>query len=571
MLRNFFQFPYLHIWKIHDILLQMDSKKIISTNTFVIDSDSLEKTESRMIGFMICDDGTFYLHTTPPKASDTGTYVLIERKGDTISISQDTCGSFGLFLYKDGDRFLLSNSFYAIAEKIPEKLSLNKEHLLSFLYAKESSADDGETLAREISRIASDTSISITISTKEIHFFQKKSTCFSRSLQTKADFDLLDAWYFKWVRFYRSLAEKHLPLFADITGGLDTRVILSMLINAGIDITSTVPMANHTFVNLPKDADDMRIAKTISAKLHFPLNANVIHLEKTARQNSEDIFNITRSFPLEQSIYCKMSNVYYQTPTFAAKGLGSILKGSVSSWGKAWTGMQDVYTEYDTIADTFLDKQPSLSEKERDACKKSAHSKIRKQAKKILAGLSLDDEHSATYFYKRIWLEGRDAKKTLCNYLINFFIVTPFTDSLIQSFDYNPYGDDPLYLATQILSRYCPQLLEFEIENRSFSPKSIERAQALNQKYPPAMPAFDKIYGSEQTVYTEECEWEDLSAMLKAKLTDKDFTSRIDSLIGSELREAIIAESPAELHFKRPFRPYILLAAYEFLRLTDGV
>lgn len=547
----------------------MNSDEILKENAFLIDSNSLENTESRLIGFMIGDDGTFYQHTLPPQHSDTGVFVLIERKDDTISIRQDGGATFGLFFYQDNERFLLSNSFYTLAEKIPEKLSFNKEHIQSFLYSKEYTADISGTLAKEITRISPDVFITIKISTKEIHFHTITRKLFSRSLCTKEDFDLLDTWYFKWVNFYRSLVEGHQPLYTDLTGGLDTRIIISMLINAGIDLTSSIPIANHTSVNLPKDADDMRIAKLISETLHFPLNSNVIQVEKTGKVSPEDIFRRIRQFPLGQSIYCKMYNTSYEKPVFAAKGLGSFIKGSVASNGKAWKGMQEVYAEYDRVADSFLDKEYSLSEEERKAKKEAAHSRIRKEAEKILSGQSYDDEHSATYFYKSVWLDGRDQKKMLCSYLINFYIVTPFTDPLIHSFDYNPYGDDPLYLPTLILSRYAPQLLEFEIENRAFSPQSLERARKLNQQFPLSMPVYEKIYGSNQTVYAEECDWEDLSDMLCKKLTDRDFLRSVDSIIGKDLREAVIAEFKPELHFKRPFRPYILLALYELTRIME--
>lgn len=61
-------------------------------------------------------------------------------------------------------------------------------------------------------------------------FRKEKTDFFKRKLASKEDFDVLDSWYFKWTRFYRALAENRYPLLADLSGGLDTRIILFVLI-----------------------------------------------------------------------------------------------------------------------------------------------------------------------------------------------------------------------------------------------------------------------------------------------------------------------------------------------------
>ena len=541
--------------------------KSAKEQTFLISSAALENVASRMIGFMIDDDGSLFVNEVPPRHADTGVYALIERNGDKISISQDYCGSFGLFLYKDEEGFLLSNSFYAIAEGIPEKLSLNKAYLASFMYAKDSPADYTGTLANEITRIESDTIVEICIPTKEISFRKKSMPYFTRTLRTQEDFAILDKWYCKWVSFYRSLAEQKKPFYADISGGLDTRIILSMLINANLDLHSSVRMTTHATVNIPKDAEDMRISKIISDTLHFPLNSGLIHLQKAGNLRPEEAYQFIRQFSIERSFYSKFIELRYQTPIFSAKGLGSIIKGSVGSSGKAWNGMQEVFSEYDTTADTLLDRQPFPSEDEREKHKTHCHEIVRKHAEKLLSGAPYDGQYAATYFYKRVWIEERDVKKILINFLNNRIEASPFIDPLINTFDYNPYGDDPLFLATLILSRYAPQLLAFEIEHRAFSPDSIERAAELNRQFPPHLPAYDKISGTEHTVLTDSCESEEMTAHLRSILTSRDFKELVDSAIGKEARETILSAVPVEKHLKLPFRSYSLIALYEFLKL----
>ncbi len=537
-------------------------------HSFLISSDSLESVKSRMIGFMICEDGSFFVNEFPSGHSRTGCFVLIERDGDKIRISQDFCGSFGLFLYQDEHGFLLSNSFFTLAEKIPEKLSLNKDYMHSFLYAREAPLSLSGTLANEILRLTSEISVEITISSKSLSFRKEKTDFFKRKLASKEDFDVLDSWYFKWTRFYRALAENRYPLLADLSGGLDTRIILSMLINARLDLNSCVSMRSHMAVNITKDAEDMRISKIIADSLHFNLNSQSVKIERKGNIVPEEAFALMRQFPMEQTFYCKMSEIRYHTPIFAAKGLGSIIKGSVGLSGRDWSGMEEALSEYDSVSDKLTDKLASLSESERESFKAFSHEQTRRYARDIVSEMQLDDHHTATYFYKKALIEGRDAKKILCSFFYNQFVVSPFMDPLITEFDYNPYGDDRLYLPTLILSRYAPQLLEFEVEHRSFSKHTLERVEKFNNEYPVSLPKFEKLdEKAPAVVFSDECTDDDGTDLFKGLYASKDFSDTLDPLVGKELRMAICDEFPPEMHHKRPYRPFALIALYEFLKL----
>ena len=539
----------------------------MTDHSFLISSDELDRVETRMIGMMITDDGKLWMDKMPPQRDGTGYYVLIEREEGRIRITQDPFGSFGLFLYREEDRFLLSNSFFLLAEKAANRLSLHREYLMTLICARECPVGHNATLAREIVRLSSDRYVEIDLASKCLSVFRTPRTLFGRKPETDGDFALLDKWYFKWVRFFRTLAEKQSPFFADLSGGLDTRIILSMLLNGDIDLNTAVRMTTHDSVNIPKDAEDMRIAGTIAKELSIRMNTDLIRTEKTGRISPEETYRTSRQFTMGQTNYCRLHSICYHEPVFFAKGLGSTVKGSVAEHGKAWSGMEEALAEWDAQADRLLNELPETEEREK--IRKTVKAAIRRDAGVLMADVQGDDGHRASVFYQKVLMEGRDAKKVLDSSLRNTVIVSPFMDPMINQFDYNPYGDDPLYLATLILSRYRPELLRFEIEHRTFVPESVRRAEELNRKYPVLMPDFGRISGRVRTVRADSCKYEEITEYLERLYASEDFIRRIDRVIGSEMRRAVLAETPANLHQKRPYRPYALMALYEFLK-SDG-
>ena len=534
---------------------------------FLISSDDLETVETRMIGMMITDDGKIWMDEMPPQRNGTGCYVLIERAKGIIRITQDHCGSFGLFLFRDESGFLLSNSFFLLAETAADKLSLNREYLMTLICTRECPVGHNATLAREIVRLSSDEFVEIDPVSKRLSVIRKPRVLFGRKPETDEDFALLDKWYFKWVRFFRTLAEKRAPFFADLSGGLDTRIILSMLLNGEIDLNTAVRMTTHDYVNIPKDAEDMRIAGIIAKELGIHMNTDLVRTQKVGWISPQETYRVSRQFTMGQTNYCRLHSTFYREPVFFAKGLGSTIKGSVAEDGKAWPGMEEALAEWYAGADTLLDMLPETEK--REEIRTTVKEAIRHGADTLMAGVQGDSDHRASVFYQKVLMEGRDAKKILDSTLRNTVIVSPFMDPMINQFDYNPYGDDPLYLATMILSRYRPELLQFEIEHRMFMPASIRRAEELNRKHPVRKPAFGRISGGIRFVGADCCAYEEVTKYLEQMYASEDFFRRIDRVIGSDMRRAVLNETPANLHQKRPYRPYALMALYEFLKVTE--
>ena len=126
-----------------------------------------------------------------------------------------------------------------------------------------------------------------------------------------------------------------------------------------------------------------------------------------------------------------------------------------------------------------------------------------------------------------------------------------------------------MFLPTLILSRYDPALLSFEIEHRAFSEASLEKAARLNRQFPVHLPSFPPTRGIRQETEMDACPYEETTEFLRSKLESERLTKHLNDTIGSELRQLILSETPVELHEKRPFPPYALLAVDEFLTAAD--
>ena len=97
---------------------------------FVLDSEHLEETESALYGFTLIGDRIVErledLQGEDPGLG--GAWVYVNRKGNTVTVSQDFIGSYGLYLYRQDAYFALSNSFLRLVEYLcPDRdLTLNR-------------------------------------------------------------------------------------------------------------------------------------------------------------------------------------------------------------------------------------------------------------------------------------------------------------------------------------------------------------------------------------------------------------------------------------------------------------
>lgn len=80
---------------------------------FVIDSNCLDRVGTKLYGYCIQHNMIIESETDVDGEAigGEGAYVYVKRDRDRITIQQDFMGSWGLYLFRVGDYFALSNSF----------------------------------------------------------------------------------------------------------------------------------------------------------------------------------------------------------------------------------------------------------------------------------------------------------------------------------------------------------------------------------------------------------------------------------------------------------------------------
>ena len=82
--------------------------------------------------------------------------------------------------------------------------------------------------------------------------------------------EIIDKWVDKWSYILHSLKKQTNNIKLDLSGGFDTRSVLAILLNSGIDM-------NEIYINYKNDTlythgQEFKIASIISFKFGFKLN-----------------------------------------------------------------------------------------------------------------------------------------------------------------------------------------------------------------------------------------------------------------------------------------------------------
>ncbi len=451
---------------------------------FIIDSERLDEVTSKIYGFCIVDgvitDDLNYLGDVEPDG--TGAYVYIKRCDDQIIIKQDFVGCFGIYIYKDGDYFALSNSFVYLLDyvKTRRKITFNKTYADYFLTIDFCSSVYADTAVNEISIIDRSAQITINISDKSI------STELTDYKENTVDIDseegirLLDAWYHKWTKLIKGLCDNGEDIIVDLSGGFDSRVTFLLVLKSGIDLNKI--KVNSTDDNLHTHSEDFEIASQIAEHFGFVLNNNNAIAQGADNYSYEDAFNISWYLKalFHKQFYFKTSRS--KKPKYLFSGLGGELIGGhfgslVSETNyieKAIKRLRQYhvslyYNEY-LVESMLLDGYANIKEK----CGKY---KDRKVCSELLTTTALYRETINRNHFGKIIVE---------NYYGNAFSLPPLLDmelnKITAAFEGVIY--EKLIYAV-IYDRYCPDLLEFKFEgNRSISPQVLKIAKAINKTFP---------------------------------------------------------------------------------------
>ena len=203
---------------------------------FLLDSENLDRVESGFYGFTL-ENGAVTQDPKGPLTGD-GAYISVVRSGDTVTVSQDFLGCWGLYLFETEGYFALSSSFPMLLDHVMRRfpLTLNREYADYFLPADLSSASFSETLVDQIRLLDRASVVKIGISGKCLsleHIDYEENTV---RVDTPQGMALLDSWFAKWTGLIRNLKAKTNNIQTDLSGGFDSRLVLSLLLGSRVNL-----------------------------------------------------------------------------------------------------------------------------------------------------------------------------------------------------------------------------------------------------------------------------------------------------------------------------------------------
>lgn len=537
----------------------------VEENFFLISSDNLESVNTRMYGYCISDGQIITdaadLNGGGYNLTPDGTYVYIQRTKDKILIRQDFVGCYGLYLFREGDYWALSNSFIYLLDHVKKShtITFNRQYADHFLVAGLSAQSYSETLINEISCLDRSAVIEIdlkdrTLKTRLINYMEN-----SIDLDSVEGMQLLDSWFFKWTNLIRNLKSSTNNITMQLSGGHETRMVLGLFLGSGIDLNEINVFSNTDGLHV--HAEDFRIATKIADFYGFKLN-NAEYLSKDKVNFSlQDALNISLNSKLGFHTHMYWGRIKRKEPyyLFSGEGIVRYLAADLPSW------------KYEN---TFIDSQAQRAKPYGSTVSESVRAILDRSFTSIKnkynnLGRSIPAEDICYFFYRETRNRNHYGKGILESYLSGIIKLCPILDSMLHKLKQSSRGcDDRNLLVAVIFDRYNRDLLNFEIEGgRNTAEATIKYAHYLNEKYPfvqQASPETFKLACKTKTELSANCKNVQIAPQALRSLIKNAFYSPEVRSTFTALYPSSVYSKLAELWEKTKFFPeanaYVVLA-----------
>ena len=441
-------------------------KNYIDSQFFIIDSNNLDDVQSELFGFSMHDGELIYDKdlTDNVELNGDGTYIRILKRENFIEISQDCNGSYGIYLYKNDNCFVISNSFLKLAEYVVDKypISLNKNVLFSFITADLCALSYRQSMINEIEIVPRTYTLIIDILKKSYHFKKIDYSEQSVPINSIEGINILDNWFYKWISIFRSVARKTNNLQIDLTGGFDSRIVFAILLNANINLNNFLIYS----INKEVHKEDYEIASIIAEKYNLELNKPV-KKDLIRIDSIEDSLNLTYYTRFCFHKHYSFPSTISSTPIYVTGGFGG------ATLREYWNRSPE---EHIKIVTKNIGKYS-------ENLKKYSINTLEDSFNLLQEDFNIDDSSSVELtqlLYKEVRNRNHFGKMSVDYYLTNQIRLSPLLDQ--DLYKLKKEGD---LLYALIFTRYCPELFNIRFDHgKTLDSNSINKAKEINNRFP---------------------------------------------------------------------------------------
>lgn len=527
---------------------------------FIIDSANLDSIETAFYGYTI-QNNTIIDHSTfdiNGELNGTGAYVLINAENGELSIHQDNMGCYGIYEYRNGDYFAISNSFLKLVEflyKTNNRISFNEDFANHYLSSGITPMIPDETLINEIKILPRNCIVRInrnnrTLSYEELDFQEN-----TVPIDSAEGIEILDKWYFRWTELIRNLRNKTNFITIDISGGFDSRVVSALWLSANINLGNI--LIYSTDKNTERFNEDLEIATEIANHFNFELNKKrgikIIPLEMVDSLNRPSYvelgFHKHRVHP----------TITYEDPHYRFSGhCGGLVRNYPNKTLDEY--IDDILRrseQFDIL--TYESTKKLLESKMGDFCAKYNL----ERSSKRLASLLYRETRNRHHFGKE-WIES---------YLYNKITLAPLSDPDLSKLKVSTeeFNND-LLLFSLIFLRYCPDLIDFKIEGgREISKETIRHASEINEKYPFNQKEYKYIAGPEPDLNIDNPKKINTSSDVKKVFEDIFYSQNFIKEFEKYFHPKIYDKIRRQNQYRKIFPLENVYASLDILKIRDYV
>ena len=447
---------------------------------FLIDSENLSNVRPRFYGYSIQRDGIYEEENLTPEAISNldgrGCYIYIDVKDNEITIKQDLNGCWGIYLFRYGDYFVLSNSFFRLIDyvKLRYPLTVNRDYCQAMSVYNLFSISCTETAVNEIQIVNRSAILHIGRLNKSLEVEMLDYRERSIAPISQEGIAVLDRWIDFWSDIFSKLTQHTKFISADLSGGFDSRVAFVPLVYSGIDLNRIQIFSEEG--DLYTHTEDHAIASKIAEHYGCKLN---------------------KPFPETQNLNYSLSdefdiNLYYHQlfSTLTSFGISKRIDKCYNFNGYGGEALRSHWQmTFKAFVQNYLQRVNDLSPAVASKLVRSFGNIFDSNSFMIRDKYRIEDENSvdiAQFLFYETYARYHFGRALVILYFSNVFGLSPAIDPDIRSLKIKS-SECPDYNLTIaiILERYAPDLLKFPFNSgHSISPETIEYAKKVNERFP---------------------------------------------------------------------------------------